>query len=294
MPQAAKQLRAKQLREHASLRRCSILGDSACTHSVEIFSRAPARFQRSVLLYICIPAYNEAPTVGLLLWRLRSVMQEFAREYEILVYNDGSTDATAETLKSYVEVLPLTVLGGQHRGYAHALDALVRAVAKRTRYPRRDGMVTMQADFTDRPEDLPELIRRFEGGADVVVAEREVTDSWPAPVRWLRRLAPLITRRFVDLPAVKDPFGTLRVYRISVLRDLLKTAGEEPVVRVDGWAANVELLVRTSRFARRVESIAFSPRYELRPRATRVRPWSSALALYRSARALRGVQTVSS
>src|SRR5688572_22867465 len=128
-------------------------------------------------------------------------MQEFAREYEILVYNDGSTDATAETLKSYMEVLPLTVLGGQHRGYAHALDALVRAVAKRTRYPRRDGLITMQADFTDRPEDLPELIRRFEGGADVVVAEREITAAWPAPVRWLRRLAPLITRPFVDLPA---------------------------------------------------------------------------------------------
>src|SRR5688500_3320021 len=136
------------------------------------------------VLYICIPAYNEAPTVGLLLWRLRSVMQEFAREYEILVYNDGSTDGTAETLKSYTEVLPLTVLGGpRHQGYGLALDSLARAVAKRTRYPRRDGMLTMQADFTDRPEDLPELIKRFEGGADIVVAEREVTDSWPAPAR---------------------------------------------------------------------------------------------------------------
>ena len=151
------------------------------------------------MLYICIPAYDEAPTVGLLLWRLRSVMQEFAREYEILVYNDGSTDATAETLASYAEVLPLTVLGGpRHLGYARALDELVRAVSKRTRYPRRDGLLTMQADFTDRPEDLPDLIRRFEGGADVVVAEREISPSCPSPVRLLRRFAPLVTRPFVD------------------------------------------------------------------------------------------------
>jgi glycosyltransferase involved in cell wall biosynthesis len=247
------------------------------------------------VLYICIPAYNEAPTVGLLLWRLRSVLQEFAREYEILVYNDGSTDGTADTLKSYTEVLPLTVLGGsQHQGYGNALDALARAVAKRTRYPRRDGMLTMQADFTDRPEDLPELIKRFEGGADIVVAEREVTDSWPGPARMLHRVAPYITRAFLDLPNLKDPFGTLRVYRISVLRDLLKATGDEPIVRSDGWSANVEFLVRASRFARRVEAIGFSPRYELRPRATRVRPWRSALALFRSARALRGVQAVSS
>jgi glycosyltransferase involved in cell wall biosynthesis len=247
------------------------------------------------LLYICIPAYNEAPTVGLLLWRLRTVMQEFAREYEIMVFNDGSTDATAETLKPYTEVLPLTVLGGvRHQGYGGALDELVRAVSQRTRYPRRDGMLTMQADFTDRPEDLPELVRRFEGGADVVVAEPQVSSSWPSPVSLLRRFAPIVTRPFVNLPNVKDPFGTLRVYRISVLRDLLKDVGEKPIVHSDGWSANVELLVRVSRFARRVESVSFSPRYELRPRASRVRPWRNALALYRSARALRATQTVAS
>lgn len=242
------------------------------------------------MLYICIPAYNEAPTVGLLLWRLRSVMQDFAREYEILVYNDGSTDATAETLKSYTEVLPLTVLGeSRHVGYARALDQLFRAVSKRTRYPRRDAAITMQADFTDRPEDLPELIKRFEGGADVVVGERQLSSSWPGPARLLRRVAPFITRAFVQLPApeLKDPFGTLRVYRISVLRDLLKDAGDQPVVRSDGWFANAELLIRVSRYARRTESISFTPRYELRPRATRIRPWRHALAMYRSARELR-------
>ena len=246
------------------------------------------------VLYICIPAYNEAPTVGLLLWRLRSVMQEFAREYEILVYNDGSTDGTAETLQSYEEVLPLSVLGGEeHRGYGYALSALARAVSMRTRYPRRDGMLTMQADFTDRPENVPDLVKRFEGGADLVIAEREVSDAWPGPARMLRRVAPLVTRPFIDLPDVKDPFGTLRVYRISIIRDMLKDAGDDSLVRFDGWSANVELLVRAARHARRVESVSFSPRYELRPRPTRVRPWKSALALYRSARALRSPRVTS-
>jgi len=157
-------------------------------------------------------------------------------------------------------------------------------------------MITMQADFTDRPEDLPELIKRFEGGADVVVAEREVTDAWPAPARLLRRVAPLITRMYLDLPHVRDPFGTLRVYRVSLVRELIK--GSEgsvgPLVRSDGWAANVELLVRASRVARRIESIGFQPRYELRPRTTRIRPWKSAVALFRSARALRALQATTS
>ena len=242
------------------------------------------------MLYVCIPAFNEAPTVGLLLWRLRSVMQDFAREYEIIVYDDASTDATAETLKSYEEVLPLSVISGRERiGYGRALDHLARLVAKRTRYPRRDAMLTMQADFTDRPEDLPELIKRFEGGADVVVSERALTPSWPGPARLLRRVAPWLTKPFIDIPGVTDPFGTLRVYRITVIRELLDAAGDEPIVASDGWSANVELLVRASKHARRMESVAGNPRYELRPRPTRVRAWTGALDLFRSSRALRSL-----
>ena len=240
------------------------------------------------MLYICIPAFNEAPTVGLLLWRLRSVMQEFAREYEIIVYNDASTDATGETLKPYEEVLPLSVItGASHLGYGRALDALARAVSMRTRYPRRDAMVTMQADFTDRPEDLPELIKRFEGGADLVVSEGAITPAWPGPVRMLRRLAPYVTKPFVQVPGVNDPFGTLRAYRITVIRELVNEAGTDPIVRSNGWSANIELLVRASRHARRIEAVGGSPRYELRPRASRVRPWTGALELFRTNRALR-------
>src|ERR1043166_4065631 len=84
---------------------------------------------RGLVLYICIPAYNEAETVGVLLWRIRKVFQEDSREYEVLVFNDGSTDSTLDTLKPYADVMPLTVLGGGARvGYDRALDALCRAV----------------------------------------------------------------------------------------------------------------------------------------------------------------------
>ena len=71
------------------------------------------------MLYLCIPAYNEAETVGVLLWRIRKVFQDYSREYEVLVFDDGSTDATRDTLEPYTKVLPLTILGGPVKaGYA--------------------------------------------------------------------------------------------------------------------------------------------------------------------------------
>jgi glycosyltransferase involved in cell wall biosynthesis len=244
------------------------------------------------MLYICIPAFNEAQTVGVLLWRIRKVFQEYSREYEIIVFNDGSTDATIETLEPYANVLPLTVLGGPDRvGYAKALDALCRAVASRTKYARRDAMITMQADFTDQPEGLPELIKRFEGGADLVVAERTPPAATaPIAVKRMRWIASWAMRTSGAVTGVADPFSALRLYRISLIRDLLKESGDAPIVSGEGWAANLELLRRAAPLARRMETVPLEPRYDVRERESRIRPWSDGLALFRARRAPRVVR----
>src|SRR6185503_7205081 len=229
--------------------------------------------------------HNEAETLGLLLWRIRKVFQEYARDYEVLVFDDGSSDGTTDAVKPYTEVLPLTILGGPTRvGYAAALDALCRAVSSRTRYPRRDAMITLQGDFTDQPEQLPELVKRFEGGADLVVAERTLPEGTPKPVRNLRRWAAWTSRLHPQVAGVADPYGSLRLYRISLIRDLLQARGSRPVVEGPTWAANLAMLRSTAPLARRMETVTVDPRYDLRLRATRIRAWSDGLALLRASR----------
>ncbi|MEW5915640.1 MAG: glycosyltransferase family 2 protein [Gemmatimonadota bacterium] len=239
------------------------------------------------MLYICIPAYNEASTIGVLLWRIRKVFQEFDREYELLVFNDGSDDATAETLQPYTEVLPLSVLGSDKRvGYAASLDILLRTAANRTSYGRRDAVIVMQADFTDPPEHIPELVKRFEGGADIVTADRSAA-ACPVPVRRLRRVGGWLLRSLANVPPGGDPFGSYRLFRVSVLRELIKTRGDAALVTGDRCTANADLWLGVLPFARRTESLPLESRYDLRVRESRVRPFADGLQLFRFARGAR-------
>jgi len=247
------------------------------------------------VLYICIPTFDEAPTVGVLLWRIRKVFQEYAREYEILVYDDASTDATRDVLEPYAKALPLTVIGGKERvGYARAVDALLREASQRTKYPRRDAVILLQADFTDQPEGIPELVKRFEGGADVVVAERVVPDGAPETIRKLHKLAGWLPkvwpiRKAVTVPGVSDPFGSFRLLRITVVRDLLKASGDGPVTRAEApWQANLEFLQAAAAQARRLENVSLPQRFDVRVRDTRRDAWPDAWALLRAGWAARG------
>ena len=239
-----------------------------------------------VLLYICIPTYNEGPTVGVLLWRIRRVFQDYSREYEIIVYDDGSTDGTRETLEPYSEVIPLTVLRGDERkGYGFALDKLCREVSRRTRYARRDALIVMQADFTDQPEHIPELVKRFEGGADIVAAKPGNDRS-----SRLRCADSGDSRAGSSAPACRrpgdaDPFTTFRLYRISVLRELLQVAWRQ-AARSPATAGR-----RTwSCCSRRARSPdAWKPWISHRattcaPARRRIRPFADAMNLFRFSR----------
>ncbi len=241
---------------------------------------------RGRLIYICIPAYNEARTVGVLLWKVRQVMSGFPRDYQLLVVDDGSTDETREVLAPYARVLPLTVLrNSRKQGYAASLERLIREAVSRSSHPRRDVAVILQADFTEAPEDIPALVRRIEGGADVVAAAvNPESEDVPRALRWSRKGLPWLLRRTSLPEAIRDPLSGFRAYRISLLKKALVERNGTPLLSKEGWAANAELLLAVAPYARRAEETEISMRYHLRQRPTRFKAWNTLVELWNLSR----------
>jgi glycosyltransferase involved in cell wall biosynthesis len=241
------------------------------------------------VIYICIPSYNEAPTVGLLLWKIRQVFTEFAREYQLVVVNDGSTDATAEVLEPYTRVLPLTVVTHKERkGYAASIEEGLRLAVERTDRPKRDCAILMHADFTHGAEFLPELVKQIESGADLVITESTVEGEPSRMMKWVRRAAPLLLRNSVKIPGLTDVVSGYAAFRLVVLKNALR-GQSGPLLTTEGWAANAELFTRAAQSARRIETIPAVERRDVRPRPSRLEPWETARELWRAGRQLRRV-----
>jgi glycosyltransferase involved in cell wall biosynthesis len=238
------------------------------------------------MIYICLSTQNEASTVGLVLWKVRQVLEEFRREYHLLIADDASSDETEEVLEPYQRALPTTVIRNDGPlGYAASLESLIREALRRSDRPRRDCLVTLPVDFSVSPSVLPELIKRIESGADVVVGEP--TEQRVSPgMRLIRRSAPLLLKPGVSLKGFRDVMSGVYAFRLITLKSCIRSRSG-PLLRTEGRCASAELVARAAAAARQIMVVPIEANSPSGVILRKERPWALAVGLLRAGRKLK-------
>ena len=119
---------------------------------------------------VVIPTYNNAGTIA----QVISSVKEFAED--IMVVNDGSTDATSEILHSLDGIKLLEYEKNQGKGYA------LKLALKTARELGYTYALTIDADGQHYADDIPQFVRRIEEvpGSLLIGARNLTADNMPS------------------------------------------------------------------------------------------------------------------
>jgi polyisoprenyl-phosphate glycosyltransferase len=122
-----------------------------------------------VALSVAVPCYNEAAGIDELYARVSKVCQSVVgQSYEIVLVNDGSTDATREQIFRLAGMDRHVVGIDLARNYGHQT-----ALSAALEFCRGRRVLIIDADLQDPPELLGEMMAKMDEGYDVVYGVRQ-------------------------------------------------------------------------------------------------------------------------
>lgn len=196
--------------------------------------------KKLISLSVVFPAYNDEKTIGPLVEKVSLLATKLARDWEVIVVNDASTDGTAEMLARLTKKFPRlhAITHRYNRGYG---GALTRGFSYATKafvfYTDGDG----QYDVTE----LKHLTEKMDNDTDMVTGYK-LKRSDP----WLRKIVGGVYNQFVkavfELP-VRDVDCDFRLFRRSLLTGVRFT--------VTSGAFDVEFLSKLTRKKARITEI---------------------------------------
>jgi len=147
-----------------------------------------------------LPCYNEAGVLSETYRRVKAVGESLGRSYEIVMVNDGSTDATFLQMLQLAQQDPTMVVIDLSRNHGHQL-----ALSAGLHHCSGERILIMDADLQDPPELLPEMLELMDQGADVVYARRR---SRPGDERLKRMACAVFYRMLSRLSETPIPLDT--------------------------------------------------------------------------------------
>ena len=213
---------------------------------------------------IVIPAYNEEARIGA---TLRGVVECVASrnwQAEILVVNDGSSDATAEVVRRAAQKFPAIRLieNCKNRGKGYSVrNGMLQA--------RAPVVMFTDADLSSPMEEAELLFAALEAGADVAIGSRWLertrqTIQQPLYRRFFGRCFNACTRMVMGLPFADTQCG-FKAFRREAAQEVFTRQ------RIERWGFDPELLFIARSLGLRVQEIPVTWGHDERSRISYLR-----------------------
>lgn len=194
-----------------------------------------------------VPCFNEAMRLPASLEQAEAYLQLQGTAFELLLVDDGSSDATAELIRKaasaneHVQAVVLATNRGKGR-------AVAEGVAR-----SRGGLVLISdADFSAPIQEMPKLEAAIAAGADVAIGSRAKRGAREVDQPLHRRLMGKSFNLLVQgllLPGIWDTQCGFKLFRGNVARELFGR------LRTDGFAYDVEILLLARRSGYRISEV---------------------------------------
>ena len=185
-----------------------------------------------------LPAFNEASYVG-------SVVL-LARKYvdEVLVFDDGSQDATVEVARLASATV---IINDKNIGYGANIQNIIREGKQRN----VDVLVLLDADSQHDPKDIPNMIKPVMEGYDLVIGSRN-TKQIPFYRRIGQKTLSAFTNR-INKSNVKDTQSGFRAFSRKALTLLS--------LKENGMAVSSEMCSEAVRLGLNIIEVPISVKY---------------------------------
>jgi len=182
---------------------------------------------------IVIPAYNEEKRLEPSLQKITEYLQKNFTAYEVLVIDDGSTDATGEIARKYQDKGVKLIQNPKNMGKGFSVKlGVINA--------KYDPILFTDSDLATPIEETKKFLDAINEGYDVVIASRNLQDSQitvqqPKSRRILGNAFPVLVKTTV-LPGFTDTQCGFKMFRKAAARKIF------PRQTLQRFAFDVEIL----------------------------------------------------
>jgi dolichyl-phosphate beta-glucosyltransferase len=206
----------------------------------------------SISLSIVIPAFNEERRLGRTLTELSDFLQRQGWTWEVRIVDDGSTDGTVAVAEQFSRAEPRVVVQREpHRGKGGAVKAGMLEA-------RGDFRFLCDADLSMPVHELPRFLPPDVKAFDIAIGTREGVGARRVGEPLVRHLTGRVfnfaVKRLVQA-GIEDTQCGFKMFTARAAETIF------PLVTIDGWAFDIEVLTIARRLGLRVVEVPIEWHY---------------------------------